>query len=461
MTSPSLLQFSWTDQGNAEALAFLFGRNIRYCTDSDVWFKWNGHSWEPIHQGEIRQLATKTAQAQRLAWEAVTDRDDVRQKAIRYYRAGENRSRMSATAAVAADQPGLRIKYSQFDSDPWKLGVMNGEIDLRTGEFSPSNPLSYLTKCAGTEFYPQATCPRWEAFINEIFCGDLEMIEVVQRALGYGLTGSTEEQVMFMCVGSGANGKSTLFNVVRRVMGDYSKMTPFSTFNAASRSEQTNDLASLAGARFVSIMESDEDAYLAEAKLKAATGGDPITCRFLNKEFFSYTPQFKVWMSTNQLPGIKAMNHGNFRRQVILQFNATFDGSKRINGLEDILMAERAGILNWMLAGLARWRDRKLSEGLPEVLEEARREYKEDMDIVGKWLEEYVEKVDGEKEEINSTELFTHYQESVKRMGHMPKNQRNWGMEMKARGFKTRKSNGRYLYVGVRLNEEWPVTVNA
>lgn len=453
MAGPNLLQFNWTDQGNAEALAHVFGKNIRYCTDSDVWFSWNGHIWESTHQGEIRQLAIRTAQRLRQAWQD-SDRDpEVKEKALKYYRGGENRGRAVSTASTAADLPRLRIRYVQFDTDVWKLGVRNGEIDLQTGKFWPPRQESFLTKSAGVHFDPQADCPRFKQFIQEIFCGDTDLIEVVQRIFGYCLTGSTEEQVMFMCIGGGANGKSTLFNVIRRVMGDYAKLTPSSTFNAASRSEQTNDLASLAGARFVTISESDEDSFLAEAKLKAATGSDPITCRFLNKEFFSYIPQFKILMSANQTPGMRGINNGNFRRPVLIHFNATFEGAKRVNGLEDILALEGSGILNWMLEGLARWREHKLSSGLPKVLEDARQAYKKEQDFLGQWLDECVEMTGKDGDEILGKDLFLSYSEYARSWNNKPKGRKTWSQEMKLKGFEPVKAST-MKYKGMRLVEQ-------
>jgi putative DNA primase/helicase len=455
-TYNELRGFRWTDQGTAKALAHLYGADLRYCPETKGWYRWNGQIWEFCLAGVINQLAVATAERLRAAWKDLQTGDELfplREKALNYYSKGEDRPRSINVAKTAADLPEMRIHYTQFDADIWKLGLLNGELDLRTGKFSPPRKLSYLTKRANATYDPTARAPMWEKFISEIFCADDEIIEVVQRMFGYCLTGSTEEQVMFLCVGDGSNGKSTMFNAIRRVMGDYSKLTPFSTFSATNKSDQSNDLAMLAGARFVTISESDEDSFLAEAKLKAATGSDPITCRFLYKELFSYDPQFKIWMGTNQLPGIRGMNYGNFRRQIILHFNATFDKEKRINGLENILFAEAAGILNWMIVGLGRWREQKLTTHLPKSLLDARQSYREEMDIVGKWLEECVEVDKNSVINPRSQDLYTHYREYAIQSGHKPKGLRIWSQELRTKGLVAYKTSGVMKFKGIRIKE--------
>jgi len=463
-TNDRLRSFRWTDYGKAQALAFLYGDDLRYCPENKDWYRWNGRNWEICLEGDLNQLAIATTNRMKEAWSALQVGEagfELRGDALKHFARGEDRNKFLNVAKTAADLPDLRIRYPQFDADIWKLGLLNGELDLKTGKFGPPQKLSYLLKRANVNFDPTAKCPMWEKFIGEIFCGDSEIIEVVQRMFGYCLTGSTEEQVMFLCVGDGSNGKSTMFNVIRRVMGDYSKLTPFSTFSASTKSDQSNDLAMLAGARYVTISESDEDSFLAEAKLKAATGSDPITCRFHYREFFSYDPQFKIWMGTNQLPGIRGMNYGNFRRQIILHFKATFDREKRINGLENILFGEAAGILNWMVEGLKRWQEKKLTTHLPESLLKARDDYRYEMDIVGKWLEECVETEVGVTIPIKSTDLYASYREYAIQSGHKPKGQRIWIQEMKSKGFNSYKSNGTMKYRGLslRTGTEWPLTI--
>jgi putative DNA primase/helicase len=310
---------------------------------------------------------------------------------------------------------------------------------------------------ANVTFDPNAKCPKWEKFFSDILLGNEGIMDFIQRADGYSLTGDTDEQLMFMCIGDGANGKSTYLNVKRDILGDYSKAAPFATFSAKNRSDMTNDLARLMGARYVTIIESDEDACLAEAKIKQATGGDPIPCRFLRKEFFEYIPQFKIWMAANRLPIIKGTDHGNFRRMIVLPFNRRFSEAERVPDMQEQLFAERAGILNWMLAGLAKWQRQRLSVRMPEEISSAKNEYQDDMDITGRWLAAHTRQADSSIL-ISSDDLYQDYHQYVRSVGHYPKSSTLWGREMKNR-FEWKRDSKGIKYKGIVLSDaEWPVT---
>lgn len=458
MTNQRLRSFSWTDQGCAEALIALYGADLRFCREQEAWYRWDGKLWGQITHGEIRQLAVRTAQRLREAWADPELDQELALKAQKFYKQGENKTRCTAAAQMAADMPAMHVSITQFNEDRMLLGVENGYIDLRDGSFHRPDRLKYMTMKANVHFDPRAECPLWEKFVSDIYGGDDGVVDFVQRADGYNLTGLTDEQLMFMCIGDGANGKSTYLNVKRDMLGDYSKAAPFTTFSAKNRSEMSNDLARLMGARYVTIIESDEDACLAEAKIKQATGGDPIPCRFLHQEYFEYTPQFKIWMAANRLPIIKGTDHGNFRRMIVLPFNRRFTEAERIPDMQDRLFAERSGILNWMLKGLAKWRKHKLIERMPEALLTSKADYQDDMDITGKWLAARVQKSNAETW-IYSDDLYADYHQYIKSIGHFPKSSTLWGREMKTKHSWRRVGRG-VQYKGLSIAEaEWPSTL--
>jgi putative DNA primase/helicase len=257
---------------------------------------------------------------------------------------------------------------------------------------------------------------------------------------------------MFVCVGEGANGKSTILDVVKELIGGYGASTPFLTFDAKSRNEQTNDLARLKGKRFVSIVETDEDSYLAEAKVKLATGGEALTCRYLHKEFFEYKPQYKIWMATNRAPQIKGTDFGIRRRLLLIPFNKRFEGSERVNGLKELLIKELPGILNWALEGLKAWQREGLRENIPAAIVAATEEYKVENDMIDNWLLESVVKAP-EEVKIRATDFYASYADYMRRSGVRPKGIITWGKDMKSRGIvKVRDAKGN-LYAGVRLSE--------
>ncbi len=253
----------------------------------------------------------------------------------------------------------------KLDADPLLLNCTNGTIGLKECELRPHAQRDLLTKLCPVEFDRSAICPIWERFLFEIFDGDMDVIDFVQRSLGYSLTGLTTEQVVFIMHGAGSNGKSVLLETIAAVLGDYVKRSPAETWISKPYSGPSNDLAALAGARFVSVIETEHDKSLAEALVKQATGGDAMTVRFLHREFFSFVPKFKLWFATNHKPKIRGSDYAIWRRILLLPFAVTFvDADKLMDGqkvkdpdLKNRLADEYPGILAWMVRGCAAWQE--------------------------------------------------------------------------------------------------------
>ena len=204
-----------------------------------------------------------------------------------------------------------------LDGNHMLLGCPNGIVDLTTGQCRPGRREDLVTKCIGIPYDANADCPRFLTFLDEIFDGDAELTGFIRRAFGYTLTGQTGEQVMFILHGTGANGKSVLVETLKTVMGKYANTTPFITFAEKNRSDSTNDLAALAGARMVVASESEETAGLNESRIKRLTGGDEVAARFLYNEFFGYVPTFKIWLSLNHKPRVTGTDEGIWRRLLL------------------------------------------------------------------------------------------------------------------------------------------------
>ena len=234
-------------------------------------------------------------------------------------------------------------------------------------------------------------CPRWVSFLDQIFDSDVETIESVQRLLGYTLTGLVTEEVLVICHGYGSNGKSVFNNVVQRIMGGYSRTAPTSLLSArrSDDSSPRNDLAALAGARYVSVNELQAGDRLDEQVVKQLAGREAISARFLHKEFFEYMPTFTAWLRTNHKPVVTGGDDGIWRRLVLVPFKRKFEDHEKDSDLEAKLMAERDGILMWMLEGTRKY----LQDGLklsPRVRAEAA-QYRKDSDRIGEFLEDIME----------------------------------------------------------------------
>ena len=371
-----------TDLGNARRLVALYGHNLRYCSKWKQWLVWDNSRWVPDDTGEVQRLAKATiefihSEAGSMANGAAIE---LRRHALR----SESEARLRAMVELAKTEPGIPVTPEELDADPWLLNCLNGTLNLRTGELLSSHREHLCTKQVPVDFDPQATCPVWEAFLNRIMKGRAELIRFLQRGIGYSLTGMTNEQVLFLFYGTGANGKSTFIETVRHLLGDYAQQADFSTFLERKGDSPRNDLASLKGARFVAAVEAAEGRQIAESVIKQATGGDTIRARFLFKEFFEYKPQFKLFLVANHKPKVTGTDEAIWRRIRLAPFEVTIPAGERDKELPDKLRRELPGIMAWAVRGCLDWQANGLGE--PVEVSTATAAYRQEMDMLAEFL---------------------------------------------------------------------------
>ena len=296
------------------------------------------------------------------------------------------KSRSKINAILELSRSPLSVRQELIDIDRNVIGLADGRIlDLKTGGIVAANQNLFVTKKLGTSYDATAQCPRWLGFLDTIFAGNQEVVDFVQRAVGYSLSGEVSEQCLFILIGTGANGKTTLINGLRKMLGDYSGTTPIQTLTVMPFSNgQTNDLAAMEGRRFISASDGEAGQRLAEAKIKNMTGGDKICCRALYKDYREYDPQFKLWLATNDLPNVAGSDEAIWRRIRVINFPVTIPEGRRDPNLLASLAAEASGIFNWALAGYRAWK----SEGLkpPPEVTEATSSYRHENDQVGQFI---------------------------------------------------------------------------
>ena len=262
----------------------------------------------------------------------------------------------------------VSIKKKELDNHKFLFNCNNGVINLKTGELSPHDRDLLFTKISPIEYNKDAKCPNWITFLESIFLTpegnpDQELIEFLQRAIGYSFTGETKEQVMFFLFGNGRNGKSTFINVIQDLLGDYGRQTSSETFlKKKNDGGINNDVARLDGARFVSAVESEEGQQLSEALVKQITGGEKMSARFPSQEYFEFTPEFKVFFTTNHKPIVKNNDEGIWRRVKLIPFTVTIPEDKIDYDLSKKLSNEMAGILRWAVEGCLKWQQGGLGE---------------------------------------------------------------------------------------------------
>lgn len=264
-----------TDLGNARRLISQFGRDLRYSTRGG-WHIWDGLRWRRDDTDAIERFAKDTIR--HIDTEAASiDETDERDTFYKHARRSEADARIRAMINIAKSEPEVVVRQEELDRDVWLLNVRNGTLNLKTGELRSHRREDLITKVVPIEFSRTATCPRWENFLEQITNGDDGLIRFLQKSIGYSLTGDIREQCLFILYGTGANGKSTFVNAVSSLLNDYAMQTRAESL-MIGRSEQTaNDVARLAGARFVSAGETEFGKHLAEAMLKQLTGGDKMT----------------------------------------------------------------------------------------------------------------------------------------------------------------------------------------
>jgi len=438
-----------TDAGEAEALAIIFGDKLRYDHTSRHWLCWDGVRWKRDEDGEPERLALETARA-RLAAAAMCGDADQRQRLASWALTCESSYRRRATLEAAESLRPLATTSAQYDTDPWLLACANGVVNLKTGELRPGRPGDMLTKSTGVAFDKDAPCERWLRFLDEVFAGDEELTRWINRSIGYSLTGDVGEQCFFLCYGDGSNGKSVFLEVLRTVLGEYATNTPFSTFEASLKGERAipNDVAALRGARLVTASEVADNRRLNEERIKSLTGGDPVTCRFLFGEWFTFRPAFKLWLAANHKPQIRETTRAIWRRVRLIPFQRHFSPDEE-PGLMATLKAEASGILTWAVAGCIAWQADRL--GTAKSVDDATESYRKESDIIGIFLDEKTtakDGQDGKAAKVTAGELYEAYKEWCEKNKHAPLSGTSFGRRMTERGVERTKARE---YSGLRL----------
>ena len=375
--------FPRTDAGNAELFARLYGDRLRFDHRRRRWLTWQGQWWTPDSNAEVVRLAIEAA---RRRYEQGASIDDLKEREAeaRWSIAGESRMRIEAMLSLAKATTPIADAGERWDADPWVLGVDNGVVDLKAGGLRTGRPDDQMTMHAAGSYYPDAECPRWEAFLREVFGGDEELLDFIWRGVGYSLTGDTSEHCVFICHGAGANGKTTFLSTLRGVLGAYGHNMPFTTIEMQGRSSVPTDVADLAGKRLVIATETDERTRLNEARLKALSGGDTISARHLYSSYFEFKPVAKFWLAVNHKPRVEDDSYGFWRRVRLVPFLQTFKGNSADKRLDQKLRAEADGILAWAVRGCREWQERGLEA--PEVVRMATDQYQQESDPIAAFL---------------------------------------------------------------------------
>lgn len=403
--------YNLTDLGNRDRLVAQHGDDIRYLVGGG-WHVWSGRRYEADDKRRVVVMMGDVARG--IYAEAAAADDADRRKALAgWAKASESRNKIESAVALAESHPAVIDRLCDYDTNPNLIGLRNGVYDLQRDEFRDASRDDRITKQMHVEYDSHATCPRWEQFQCEIHAEDAAMVAFKQRLWGYAISGDTSEQKFFVPFGDGANGKGTEQETLAELFGDYAiAIEP----DVLARKQHTNqnaassDIAELRGARLIYTSELEDGHQLAEKLIKRLTGQDTIRARFMYRERFEFKPVGKIFIATNYRPEIRGTDHAIWRRVCLIPYTQRFDDERKDPTLRAKLLAERAGIFNWLVAGHRAWRAQGLSP--PDAVSGAGEDYRVEQDRVGNFLRECC-KVDdkgcGRASRVRASHLYALY----------------------------------------------------
>jgi putative DNA primase/helicase len=341
---------------------------LRYLHATGQWFFWDDSRWRPEPTLKVLDLAQVYCEGVAATFRAKKLAD---------------RRTIDAVVHLARADRRIATEIGQWDANPWLLCCPDGTIDLRTGELLEARREDLLT--VQTRVTPGGTCKIWRKTVLEIFGGDKDLVHFVQRWFGLCLTGEMKEHKFVFAHGGGGNGKTLLVGTVAWAMGDYADMAPMETFMSSRGSRHPTELAALMGRRLIVASETQDGQHWATIRIKQIVGGDPISARYMRRDFFTFQPACKLTIFGNHKPDLASIDEAWKRRMLLLPFLINFSG-REDRTLAEKLRGEAPGILAWCIEGLRAY----LKDGLqpPEAVTKATEEYFAEVDRITLWVNE-------------------------------------------------------------------------
>lgn len=441
-------QYDLSDTGNAQRFVDRFGKNIRYNFDNKCWMIFDGKAWIRDNKQIIKTQADILIEEMKV--EAIKEQDKDLQKEmfknLKRLASNNGKEAMIKEAMHIGQIPTTNADYDKFD---YLLNCKNGIVNLLTKEIIPHDRKYMMSKYTNIECDFSKEPKRWKQFLNEIFSGNKEIVDFIQKAIGYTLTGSTKEECLFQCYGDGANGKSVFLKILYKMFGDYALNSQVESILAKGNSNGANsDIARMAGSRYIITNEPNENSRFNEGLVKQLVSGDVTTARFLYGSEFEFIPRFKLWIATNYKIQMRGTDYGIYRRMRIIPFKEKFDNGREDKDLSKKLEEELPQILGWAVEGTMLWNEQGLKS--PKVIEDENKLYKQENDIISLFLEECTK--DNPNGREKASEIYDEYSKWAKNGNeyHMSKNK--FGIELSKR-YQKRNINGYIYYFGLILKK--------
>lgn len=430
-------QFRLTDLGNAKRFAITIKNEVKFCNGR--WYIWDGKRLEEDRLQRIYLLTQRVIEQLREESRNAVD-EETRKTLWKHMIQLESRGKLEAMIKLTEMQPDIAMYAEELDKDPFLFNTENGILDstgaIRTHAFE-----EYITKLSPVNINPKAKAVVFKKFLSEIQPIP-ENLAFLQRAIGYSMTGSVKEQVLFFAYGTGANGKSTLFHIIAKVFGDYASQLPVESLMASKGDQHPTILADLRGVRFVLASEPEDGRRFNEGLLKQITGGEQIVARRMREDFVRFDSTAKLWIMGNHKPAIRGTDHAIWRRIRLVPFNVVIPKDKQDKELWDKLEGELEGILMWCIEGLHEY----LKQGLnpPAGVLEATEEYRQEMDLIQEFLNDEVES-DLEHWLLHS-DIYARYAKRTNEQNERLISSKAFAAKLREKGYKDARRTANQLY---------------
>jgi len=443
-----LTRFSCTDLGNANRAASCFEGQSHYVPELG-YAVWNRRHWEFEHSEVILHLLGELFRRHRRS--LMHGEGDENEGTVKWLKASESRAKLKAAEELLRGEPQIVLEAGEFDRRPYLLNFENGTLDLRDRILRPHDPEDHLTKMLPYPFDESAQSSEFDHFIETITEGDGELASFLQRAVGYSLCGSPTEEVLLFLYGTGANGKSTFSESLKAAFGVYAQKAPPSLLKKSDA--VPTDRARLQGKRLVISSELDEKMSLGEAEVKDIVSRETIVARKLHKDFFEFEPTHVLWILGNHRPRVSGTDDGIWRRLLLVPFNVTIPENERDPDLlNNLRRSHLPAIMNWAIEGARHYLEAGLNP--PELIREASNAYREDMDVVRRFLSACCCLAPDFQAPVRM--LYDCYRDWAQRGGEYPLSNRRFKQRLEELGHVQGRSTTARFWVGIRLNRASP-----
>lgn len=460
---PPRRNYTHDDIGNAERIRDHFGAHYKYVKAYSDWMRWDGKVWVLDEGSQIQyaaQIATEIMMDQAADMERdAGDNDELKEqvKAFKkHIKTSRSTQRINGAVSRLAPMPGMSARPQEFDQCGQYLTLHNGVFNLDTFEFGPHDSKHMLTRQFNATYDPNAKCPRWTKFLEEVL-PDRTVREYVKRAMGYTIVGKADRRAIFLLHGESGTGKSQFIEALAALFGDFATTAAAATFRK-KRGEggATNDLHDLKGKRFISSSETSETSELDEELIKRLTGRDQIRSRDLYEKNQSWMPEGVIWLTTNFLPRLNSDDNAIWLRTKPIEFTQVFVNTEadEPNLGQSIAAEEASGMFNWLIEGVREYLELGLDE--PEQVTQGSVNHRRESDDVLQFLDEKMTEehlIQGPDQRIRTNTLYQIYRKWC------DDNQIRYALTDKrfnkrciAAGMRKEKVGSYYFWIGVNIN---------